>query len=83
MNIELGDKVADDITGFEGTTTGRFEYLNGCVRWDVTGTDKEGLPVTYTFDQEQLGRIGTSQAAKAIIDRRQPTGGPRTAPARR
>lgn len=30
MDIRLGVKVKDKITGFEGIVTGRVEYLTGC-----------------------------------------------------
>lgn len=43
MEIKLGDKVRDSITGFEGTATARVEYINGCVQFCVTPrVDKDG-----------------------------------------
>ncbi len=33
--INLGDKVKDTITDFEGTAVARCVYLNGCVRIEV------------------------------------------------
>lgn len=34
--MQLGDTVKHKITGFEGVTTGRAEYLTGCTQWLVT-----------------------------------------------
>lgn len=30
--IKLGNKYRDTITGFEGTATGKHEYIHGCTR---------------------------------------------------
>lgn len=35
MSLKLGSKVRCKITGFEGTLTGRTEYINGCVQYLV------------------------------------------------
>jgi len=37
FKIELGVKVKDNITGFEGTTVARAEYLNGCIQYQLEG----------------------------------------------
>lgn len=34
--IEMGSKVRDVITGFEGIVTGRCEYITGCSRLLIT-----------------------------------------------
>src|ERR1700728_2195934 len=34
--VKLGDVVRDRISGFAGVATSRTEYLNGCVRWQVS-----------------------------------------------
>lgn len=34
--FQLGDRVKDLVSGFEGICTGRLEYLNGCVQYQVT-----------------------------------------------
>ncbi len=54
--IEMGDKVKDLISGFEGIATGRSEWLYGCTRITVTPQDlHEGKPVeAQWFDEEQL-----------------------------
>jgi len=33
--IELGNKVRDNITGFEGIVVARTEWINGCIRFHV------------------------------------------------
>lgn len=53
---QLGDRVCDAISGFTGIITGRYEYLNGCIRYGISPTiDKEGkLPDTMVFDEHQI-----------------------------
>lgn len=68
--VELGSEVRDSITGFEGTATGRAEYLYGCVRIQVEAHEiKDGEPQSCWFDEQRL-----SAASKAT------TGGPQSAP---
>lgn len=54
--IELGSKVRDSITSFEGTVTSRTEYLNGCVRYGVQSNNlKDGKTIDPEwFDIQQL-----------------------------
>lgn len=55
-NIELGWRVKDSITGFEGIATGYAKFLNGCERIAITPeTLHEGkvLDIEY-FDVHQL-----------------------------
>lgn len=52
--LELGSKVRDVVTGYEGITTARYEYLNGCERYEVMATDKDGKPDGHVFDVQQL-----------------------------
>jgi hypothetical protein len=71
MAVKLGEKVKDTLSGFEGTATGRAEYLYGCVRVQVEGVkpDSDGKPVEVWFDEQRL-----TEASEA------PVGGPRGAP---
>lgn len=83
--IELGDFVADVVSGWEGTAVARHEYLNGCVRWEISGTDKDGKPEGFVFDQQQIRVLEkghfkepNSQPKGLVHDKRPRTGGPRS-----
>ncbi len=54
--IELGQKVKDLVTGFEGIVTAKAEYLNGCVQYCVmpTQTEKGKRPDGEYVDEGQL-----------------------------
>ncbi len=52
--IELGAKVRDRVSGWVGIATARYEYLNGCERYELSGTDKDGKPEAFVFDVQQL-----------------------------
>lgn len=52
--IELGAKVRDRVSGWEGIATARYEYINGCERYEVAATDKDGKPEGFVFDVQQL-----------------------------
>jgi len=80
---DLGKHAKDRISGFEGTLTGRFEYLNGCIRWQLSGSKGEGTdlePKDYVFDEEQVEVLEVAEPEP----RGRPSGGPRdlTPPAR-
>jgi hypothetical protein len=80
--IKLGDRVKDSITGFKGIVTGRFEYLNGCVRLAVTPEElKDGKPVEdMVFDEGRLSGLTVEQQVDQ--GKRLGPGGPRDAPTR-
>ena len=53
--IELGSKVKDSITGFEGVSTGRAEYLHGCPSVLVESTElQEGEVKKQWIDEPRL-----------------------------
>ena len=54
--IKLGYKVRDTITGFEGITTSKTDYLHGCTQWGVKSKGlHEGKPIeAQWFDEPQL-----------------------------
>lgn len=52
--IELGTMARDTVSGWEGTVTARYEYLNGCERYEVGARDKDGKPESFVFDVQQL-----------------------------
>jgi len=70
MEIELGEKVRDTITGVEGIVTSRTEYLNGCVQYEVTRRVKKGEVLTaesvqgISVDEQQLEIIGKKKSIK-------------------
>lgn len=54
--FELGTRVKDQVTDFEGTITSRIQYLNGCLQYCVEpNLDKEGKPRKHQYiDEGQL-----------------------------
>ena len=54
--VMLGDKVKDNITGFEGVATGRFAFLSGCLRIEVTPDKLQDGKVIepQVFDEQRL-----------------------------
>lgn len=54
--VRLGERVRDLITGFAGVATARVEYLNGCVRIEVTPKAlHEGKPMdAQWFDEQRI-----------------------------
>ncbi len=57
--INLGDKVKDTITGYEGIAVARTCWLNGCVRICIQSNKlKDGVPVAQQdFDEQQVALI--------------------------
>ena len=76
--VKLGEKYRDTLSGFEGTATGIFEYLYGCLRVQLSG-DKDGEPKEFVFDEPQLEALGVKVTQPAPAGSR---GGPRSAPPR-
>lgn len=81
---ELGAKVRDRVTGYEGIVSGRHEYLYGCRRYTVQSQEKkDGKPVDpIGFDEDALEVLipGNSLSAPHVPAK---TGGPRDEPSRR
>lgn len=73
--LTLGNRYSDPISGWEGTATARYEYLNGCVRVELSGADKDGKPDAYVFDVQQL--VAVDQPSAATVERRE-SGGPQS-----
>jgi hypothetical protein len=75
--IELGTKVRDMVTDFEGIVIARTVYLNGCVRYAVQAKLlKDGkVPDTQWIDEPQLKIVGDGVSVKSS-----PTGGDREDP---
>lgn len=77
--IELGKKYKDTVSGWEGIATLRLEFLNGCIRYELSGKDKDGAPQGHVFDEEQLLLVDDPTPVVAAPTR---TGGDRPTPAR-
>lgn len=76
---ELGKTYRDSITNFTGVATGRFEYLHGCVRWQLTTAHPEtGAPLEAVFDEPQL--IWLEEDNETQHEQTGSTGGPRLDP---
>ncbi len=54
--VKLGQKVKDDISGFQGIAVCRMDWLHGCERILVQPpiNDKGELPKPETFDEPQI-----------------------------
>jgi hypothetical protein len=78
--INLGDKVKDSITGFEGIVTGKTIWLNGCTRVGVqSDVLKDGVPTEAQWiDEPQLKVIESQKVSMGPRD----TGGPIPTPKR-
>ncbi|MBA7626618.1 hypothetical protein ES703_34072 [subsurface metagenome] len=65
MAIKLGDKVKDNITGFEGVAVARVVYLNGCISIQVKPAKlkKDGSMIEAEWLDEQ--RLTFASKAKA------------------
>jgi hypothetical protein len=75
MSIQLGDTVRDQITGFEGVTTGRAEYLTGCVQFIVQPPLKDGkFEEGRWFDEDRLEVM--SRRPAGLLEQRRRDGGP-------
>lgn len=87
--IELGDRVRDRISGFEGIVIGITDWLYQCRRPIVQPTTmNDGKPTgTESFDEPQLEVIERAAFAPMVQESAPPvdekTGGPRDTPSRR
>jgi hypothetical protein len=72
MEIKLGSKVRDIVSGFEGIATSEVKYLNGCKQYCVAGRSVEGKEgVNIYFDHAQLELVD-----EGITVKMSDTGGP-------
>ena len=74
FNFNLGDKVKDKITGFEGIVTGRHQWVNNCNTYSVQPQIlKDDAPQdACNFDESQLDLV----EEKKISEVNRETGGP-------
>lgn len=80
FKIQMGSKVKDKFSKFEGTITGRAEYIAGCRQYQVQakGTSKNAGEVGW-FDEERLIFIGMNKVYENLNVKK--TGGPQMHPA--
>jgi hypothetical protein len=88
MAIELGSKVRDKVTGFEGIAIGETRWLHGCLRYTVQpqALDKDGKQRDVAaFDEPQLIVLQGPEKTKvqATPHEARRTGGPAPEPLRR
>lgn len=93
MAIEMGDRVRDRISGYEGIVVGITDWMYGCRRPMVqsTGLNTDGKPIELqSFDEPQLELLEHAAIAPSLRDVAQlpdyvpaRTGGPQPTPARR
>lgn len=74
IDVELGAKYRDRVSGWEGTATAEYRYMNGCTRVELSATDKEGAPKSFVFDVEQIERLDIAPVRTKVTR----TGGPRS-----
>ncbi len=78
--INLGDKVKDVITGFEGMAVAKIEYINGCIRYEVKPDKlKDSKTVESEWIDIQQLKVVKAGAFKPI-QRQNPPGGPGNKP---
>lgn len=85
--IELGSKVRDKVSGFEGIAVAVTQWIVGCRRITVqpqTLTKEGGTKGFETFDEPMLEVLATPAKTKVqSTPALRATGGPRPEPARR
>ena len=66
--INLGNKVKDKITGFQGIATSKHIYLTGCSQFGIQPPmDKDGkVPDKKYFDEGRLTVTGAGITAKEV-----------------
>lgn len=75
IDIKLGERYRDEVTGFVGTATARYEFVTGCIRYLLEGPNSKGDPAEYVFDED---RLRTLKDSKPEGEPR--SGGPRDVP---
>jgi hypothetical protein len=56
-NFDLGDRVVDIASDWEANVTAEVLYLNGCVRYEVQGKGKDGVPALVGVDEALLRKV--------------------------
>lgn len=78
FKFELGDRLRDRVSGYEGICDMRGECLNGCLRYSLQAGLKEdgSMKEGYWIDEGQLEKIDKGVNAKPV--KKSKTGGPVT-----
>lgn len=77
--VNLGDRVTDTITGFEGAVTGIADYITGCRQCCVQPSAKDGkFEEARWFDDDRLDVL---EAGAVNLGNRKRNGGPQPNPA--
>jgi|GEM_PF-4272988 len=73
--VNIGDRVRDKITGFEGIAYGRWECITGCVSFDVHPRVKEDgkLPSSAWIDESRL-EVVEAAAVTLVVKEVEPAG---------
>lgn len=74
-SITFGRIYRDVVSGWQGVATAEYRYMNGCIRVELSGKDKDGKPDSFVFDIEQIALL-VHEEPVLVVDA-QPTGGPR------
>ena len=79
MDIELGDRARDLVSGFTGIVTSKTIYLNGCIRYGLTPeATKDGRPIDAVwFDENELTVDAKAAAGWGLAKKKVPVHGPR------
>lgn len=67
--VELGSQCRDTITGFTGTATARYEFLNGCVRYQLEKAGGDTGVIELVFDEQRLNVIATPESEPVKSDK--------------
>lgn len=80
--FDLGDRVVDRVSGFEGIVCIRLEHLNGCRQYGMyPKVDKDGkIPDAHYIDGEQLELVDRGLNEDKPIKRKTTGGAPSKAP---
>lgn len=76
--FNFGDKVKDRVSGFTGIVIARYEWMNGCIRYEVQPDKlKDSKPIDpLSFDVGQLDLVKAGVVSVVSA----PTGGPMKSP---
>jgi hypothetical protein len=77
VNVKIGEKVKDIVTGMSGIVTSKTTFLNGCVYFIVSAKDESKKVVELFIGSERAERQGSGIVDK-LLKTKKPTGGPAT-----